>query len=89
MRQRESCTIRRMASAARCLHFSLTGTMHSTLNDFCIHLWTRGAPPFDAAGKPQIATPAGHAALYFLRTLARDQAAVAPNLHALDSVKSG
>ena len=62
---------------------------HNAFYDFCIHLWTRGGAPFDAAGKPDIATPAGHAALDFLRDLARDTRAVAPNPHDLDSVKSG
>lgn len=86
-------------AAARRLHdpaHGVSGTVlalfpdgHNAFYDFCIHLWTRGGAPFDAAGKPQIATPAGHAALDFLRELARDTGAVAPNLHELDSVKSG
>ena len=62
---------------------------HNAFYDFCVHLWTRGGAPFDAAGQPQIATTAGQAALDFLRELARDRDAVAPNLHDLDSVKSG
>jgi multiple sugar transport system substrate-binding protein len=62
---------------------------HNAFYDFCIHLWTRGGAPFDVNGKPTVATPAGHAALDFLRELARDTTAVAPNLHDLDSVKSG
>ena len=83
-------------AAARRLHDpanGVSGTVlalfpdgHNAFYDFCIHLWTRGGAPFDAAGKPQIATQAGHAALDFLRSLARDSTAVASNLHDLDSV---
>ena len=85
--------------AARRLHDpanGISGTMlalfpdgHNAFYDFCIHLWTRGGAPFDATGKPQLTTPAAHAALNFLRGLARDSDAVAPDLHELDSVKSG
>jgi multiple sugar transport system substrate-binding protein len=86
-------------AAARKLHHpanGVSGTVlalfpdgHNTFYDFCIHLWTRGGAPFDAAGRPQFTSPAAHAALDFLRALARDSAAVAPNLHDIDSVKSG
>ena len=86
-------------AAARKLHDpanGVSGTIlalfpdgHNAFYDFCIHLWTRGGAPFDAAGRPRIATPVGQAALDFLRGLARDTGAVAPNLHELDSVKSG
>jgi multiple sugar transport system substrate-binding protein len=86
-------------AAARLLHdppSGVSGTVlalfpdgHNAFYDFCIHLWTRGSAPFDAAGQPCIATPQGAAALDFLRGLARDASAVAPNLHDLDSVKSG
>jgi len=62
---------------------------HNAFYDFCIHLWTRGGAPFDAQGRPQLTTPAAYAALEFLRTLARDAQAVAPDLHSIDSVKSG
>jgi len=86
-------------AAARRLHDpanGVSGTVlalfpdgHNAFYDFCIHLWTRGGAPFDAQGRPQVATPAAHAALDFLRALARDSGAVAPDLHELDSVKSG
>lgn len=86
-------------AAARRLHDpanGVSGTVlalfpdgHNAFYDFCIHLWTRGGAPFDAAGRPSVATPEGAAALDFLRTLAKDADAVAPDLHTLDSVKSG
>lgn len=86
-------------AAARALHDPANGVSgtalalfpdgHNAFYDFCIHLWTRGGAPFDAAGKPQLTTPAAVAALDFLRTLARDDKAVAAHLHDLDSVKSG
>lgn len=62
---------------------------HNGFYDFCIHLWTRGGAPFDAAGRPQLTTPAAQSALDFLRRLARDERAVAPDLRTIDSVKSG
>lgn len=62
---------------------------HNGFYDFCIHLWTRGGAPFDAAGRPQLTTPAAIAALDFIRTLAADRAAVPPGLQDIDSVKSG
>ena len=62
---------------------------HNGFYDFCIHLWTRGGAPFDAAGQPSLTTDAGVEALDFIRTLARDTCAVAPGLQELDSVKSG
>jgi multiple sugar transport system substrate-binding protein len=86
-------------AAARALHdpaHGVSGTVlalfpdgHNSFYDFCIHLWTRRGAPFDAAGNATVATPAGRAALDYLRALARDSHAVAPNLHKLDSVKSG
>jgi multiple sugar transport system substrate-binding protein len=62
---------------------------HNGFYDFCIHLWTRGGAPFDAQGRPQLETPTAVAALDYLRTLASDTTAVAPNLREIDSVKSG
>jgi multiple sugar transport system substrate-binding protein len=62
---------------------------HNSFYDFCIHLWTRGGAPFDAQGRPQLDRPPAVAALDFLRGLAKDTAAVAPNLRDLDSVKAG
>ena len=62
---------------------------HNGFYDFCIHLWTRGGAPFDAAGRPQLTSPAAAAALDFLRALAGDESAVAPALREIDSVKSG
>lgn len=86
-------------AAARRLHdpaHGVSGTVlalfpdgHNGFYDFCIHLWTRGGAPFDPAGHPQLTTAAAVEALDFLRTLAADKAAVAPNLHDIDSVKSG
>lgn len=62
---------------------------HNGFYDFCIHLWTRGGAPFDAAGRPQLDSAQAVAALDFIRALARDTSAVAPGLNEIDSVKSG
>ena len=62
---------------------------HNAFYDFCIHLWTRGGAPFDRDGRPQLTGPAAVDALDFLRMLAKDSAAVAPDLRDIDSVKSG
>ena len=62
---------------------------HNGFYDFCIHVWTRGGDPFDAHGRPELVTPQAEAALDFLRELAADANAMAPNAHELDSVKSG
>lgn len=85
--------------AARTLHapeqgragtvLALFADGHNAFYDFCIHLWTRGGAPFDAAGRPALTSPAAHAALDFLRTLAADRMAVGADLHAIDSVQSG
>ncbi len=87
------------ANAARRLHDPARGVYgtvlalfpdgHNAFYDFCIHLWTRGGAPFDDNGRPQLTGPAAMAALDFLRTLAKDTDAVAPNLREIDSVKSG
>ncbi|MBX6320422.1 MAG: extracellular solute-binding protein [Rhodospirillaceae bacterium] len=62
---------------------------HNGFYDFCIHLWTRGGTPFDAHGRPHFGTPQAVDALDFLRGLARDSEAVAPDLRSIDSVRSG
>lgn len=62
---------------------------HNGFYDFCIHIWSRGGEPFDAAGRPDFTSPAAHAALDYLRLLAGDESAVAPGGRELDSVASG
>ena len=62
---------------------------HNGFYDFCIHVWTRGGEPFDAEGRPHLTTSQAKAALDFLRGLAGDRSAMAPNATDLDSVKSG
>lgn len=86
-------------AAARALHapereqygtvLALFPDGHNSFYDFCIHIWSRGGEPFDPAGRPAFTSPQAHAALDFLRGLARDEAAIAPNARELDSVKSG
>ncbi len=86
-------------NAARRLHDPVKGRSgtvlalfpdgHNSFYDFCIHLWSRGGAPFDAHGRPQFTGPAAVAALDFLRALAKDADAVAPDLREIDSVKSG
>ncbi len=62
---------------------------HNGFYDFCIHVWSRGGEPFDAGGRPQLCSPQAEAALDFLRRLARDDTALAPEARKLDSVKAG
>jgi multiple sugar transport system substrate-binding protein len=62
---------------------------HNSFYDFCIQVWSRGGEPFDADGRPQFRSRAALEGLEFLRRLAADVAAIAPDPHALDSVKSG
>ena len=62
---------------------------HNSFYDFCIHIWSRGGEPFDAEGCPAFTSPQAHAALDFLRALAADEGAMAPDARTLDSVKSG
>lgn len=62
---------------------------HNSFYDFCIQVWSRGGEIFDAAGRPDFTSDAAHAALAFLRTLAADDAAIAPGARDLDSVQSG
>ena len=86
-------------AAARALHapdqgrygtiLALYPDGHNSFYDFCIQIWSRGGEPFDAYGRPAFTSPAAHAALDFLRTLAADGQAIGPDCHDLDSVKSG
>jgi multiple sugar transport system substrate-binding protein len=62
---------------------------HNSFYDFCIQIWSRGGEVFDADGRPDFTSPAAHAALDFLRMLATDQDAIAPDCRSLDSVQSG
>lgn len=62
---------------------------HNSFYDFCIHIWSRGGEVFDGAGRPDFTSPQAHAALDFLRGLAGDGGAIAPDCRALDSVQSG
>jgi multiple sugar transport system substrate-binding protein len=62
---------------------------HNGFYDFCIHIWSRGGAPFDAAGRPRFTGAEAEAALDFLRTLARDQDAVPADVADLDSVAAG
>ena len=62
---------------------------HNSFYDFCVHVWTRGGEPFGAEGEPDLVTDQAIEALDFIRSLAADKAAMAPNPRDLDSVKSG
>ncbi len=62
---------------------------HNGLYDFCIQIWSRGGEAFDADGRASFTSPEAHAALDFLRNLARDGQAIAPGCETLDSVASG
>lgn len=62
---------------------------HNSFYDFCIHVWSRGGEIFDGEGQPDFTSPQAHAALDFLRALAGDESAIAPDCRALDSVGSG
>ena len=62
---------------------------HNSFYDFCIQVWTRGGEPFDADGLPALVSAEAEAALDFIRTLAKDASAIAPNPERLDSVQSG
>ncbi|HEX2524991.1 MAG TPA: extracellular solute-binding protein [Geminicoccus sp.] len=86
-------------AAARALHapdqeqygtvLALFPDGHNGFYDFCIHVWTRGGEPFAADGTPTLVTPQAVAALDFIRRLANDQDAMAPDARTLDSVQSG
>lgn len=85
--------------AARALHKPEAGRFgtvlalypdgHNSFYDFCIHIWSRGGEVFGAGGRPDFTSSQAHAALDFLRTLARDAQAIAPGARELDSVRSG
>jgi multiple sugar transport system substrate-binding protein len=62
---------------------------HNGFYDFCIHVWSRGGEPFTSDGRPDFASPQAHDALDYLRTLARDDQAIAPRARETDSVASG
>lgn len=62
---------------------------HNSFYDFCIQIWSRGGDVFDGQGRADLASPSAHAALDFLRALARDDRAVAPDCRSLDSVATG
>lgn len=62
---------------------------HNSFYDFCIHIWSRGGEVFGVDGQIDLTSAEAHAALDFLRTLAKDESAVAPGCRELDSVKSG
>lgn len=85
--------------AARALHapqLGRSGTVlalfpdgHNGFYDFCIHVWSRGGEPFDGQGRPDFLSPQARAALDFIRTLAVDVGAIAPDAHGTDSVAAG
>jgi multiple sugar transport system substrate-binding protein len=62
---------------------------HNSFYDFCIHVWSRGGEPFDQDARPNFTSPEALAALNFIRTLAADADAIAPQSCDLDSVQSG
>jgi multiple sugar transport system substrate-binding protein len=62
---------------------------HNSFYDFCIHIWSRGGEVFDASGRPDFASPTAITAVDFIRTLAADKAAIAPDPRTYDSVQSG
>jgi multiple sugar transport system substrate-binding protein len=62
---------------------------HNSFYDFCIQIWSRGGEIFDSAGLPDFTSPEALAALDFLRALAGDGEAIAPDCRTLDSVRSG
>lgn len=86
-------------AAARALHapdkgiygaaLALFPDGHNSFYDFCIHTWSRGGEPFSPDGRPQFTSPQARAGLDFIRRLARDDQAVAPEARALDSVRAG
>jgi multiple sugar transport system substrate-binding protein len=62
---------------------------HNGFYDFCIHVWSRGGEPFTPDGRPDFTSLQAHDALDFLRTLARDDQAIALGARETDSVASG
>ena len=86
-------------AAARALHRPQQGCYgtvmalfpdgHNSFYDFCIHVWSRGGEPFDDAARPNFISTAAVSALNFIRTLADDAGAIAPQSRQLDSVQAG
>ena len=62
---------------------------HNSFYDFCIQIWSRGGEIFDSDGLPNFTSSEAVAALDFLRALASDDEAIAPDCRMLDSVRSG
>ena len=62
---------------------------HNSFYDFCIQIWSRGGEIFDGDGQPDFTSSEAIAALDFLRALAGDDEAIAPDCRTLDSVRSG
>lgn len=62
---------------------------HNTVYDFCLQLWSRGGDLTDASGAVTLDTPQAAAALDFYRRMVNDRSVTPPNLHEIDSVKSG
>jgi multiple sugar transport system substrate-binding protein len=62
---------------------------HNTVYDFCLHLWSRGGELIGSDGTITLDTPQAAAALDFYRRMVNDRSVTPPNLHEIDSVKSG
>jgi multiple sugar transport system substrate-binding protein len=62
---------------------------HNSFYDFCIHVWSRGGEPFAAGARPNFTSPEAVGALDYIRALAADESAIAPQSRELDSVQSG
>jgi multiple sugar transport system substrate-binding protein len=62
---------------------------HNSFYDFCIHVWSRGGEPFTDDVRPNFTSSEAVAALDYIRTLAADADAIAPQSRELDSVQSG
>ncbi len=86
-------------AAARALHrpeeerygtvLALFPDGHNSFYDFCIHVWSRGGEPLAPDGRPDFTSPEAIAALDYIRMLAADTGAIAPQSRDLDSVRSG
>ncbi|MDZ4718362.1 MAG: extracellular solute-binding protein [Roseiflexaceae bacterium] len=62
---------------------------HNTVYDFCLQLWSRGGELTGLDGVITLDTPEAAAALDFYRRMVNDRSVTPPNLHEIDSVKSG
>jgi multiple sugar transport system substrate-binding protein len=62
---------------------------HNTVYDFCLQLWSRGGELTRPDGAITLNTPAASAALTFYRRMVADRSVAPPNLHEVDSVRSG